>query len=679
MALINRSISNMYNGVSQQPPSIRLPSQAEVQENALSSVVYGVEKRPPTQYVAKLNARTDEDAYVHTINRDVNNQYVVVIVNGDIFVYDIDGTAQTISFPNGKSYLTATTPMDDFACVTVADYTFVVNKSITCAKGAAVSGGTYKGSKQTFLDLPASPANNDVWEIGGDANNNFDNYYVKYNTTEGIWRETIKPALLIDLDPATMPMQLVNNGAGTFTLEEVVWNPRTVGDDNSAVFPSFVDQQIKDVFFHRNRLGFIAGENVVFSRAGDYFNFFPETTTAVLDTDPVDVAVSHTKVATLKHALAFNTSLILFADQAQFQLTAKDVLSPASAAINVTTEFNVDSRCKPASASTSIFFSTTKGNFSSIKEYAVQPLTFTNDASDITAHVPKYLPKNLFKLASSNLDDILVGLSLDNRNELYVYKYYWATPDEKAQSAWSKWTVDAGAVILNADFIDTNLFMVVKRSDGMYIEKLNTQQGKDTDVGYRVHLDQRVNLLGAYDVGTNLTTYTVPYLVTGGTFKAVLDTGFTAQEGTELALTEASSTTLTIAGDYSASNSYVGREYTMLYTFSPIYWKDEKSLAVPHYKLKIKNFKLLYSNTGTFNVSVTPVNRSTNTYVFTGKTLGDTKLIIGNVSIGTGTYKFPVFADATQAVVSITSSSALPVSLQSAEYEASLNSRSKHL
>ena len=679
MALINRSISNMYNGVSQQPPSIRLPSQAEEQENALSSVVYGVEKRPPTQYVAKINSRTDTDSYIHTINRDVDNQFVVVVINGDLFVYDIDGTAQTVSFPDGKGYLTATNPMDDFACVTVADYTFVVNKTITCAAGVAVSGGTNMGSKQTFLDLPASPSNNDVWEIGGDANNNFDNYYVKYNSTAGIWRETIKPALLTDLDPSTMPMQLVNNGSGTFTLEEVTWNPRVVGDDASAVFPSFIGKEIKDVFFHRNRLGFIADENVIFSRAGDFFNFFPETTTVLLDTDPVDVAVSHTKVATLKHALAFNTSLILFADQAQFQLTAKDVLTPASAAINVTTEFNVDSRCKPSSASTSIFFSTTKGNYSSIKEYAVQPLTFTNDASDITAHVPKYVPKNLFKLASSNLDDVLMGFSLDNRNEIYVYKYYWASPEEKAQSSWSKFTLDTGATILNGDFIDTNLFMVVKRSDGMYIEKLNTQQGADTDVGYRVHLDQRITVTGAYDSPSNTTTFTTPYPVTGGTFKIVLGSSFTDQEGTELEVTVATANTLTISGDYSAGTVFLGRVYTMLYTFSPIYWKDEKSLTVPHYKLKIKNFKLLYSQTGTFNITVTPLNRDANSYIFTGKQLGSTKLIIGEVSIATGTFKFPVFSNATTTVVSITSASALPVSLQSAEYEASLNSRSKHV
>jgi hypothetical protein len=688
MSLINRAIPNLYNGVSQQPASLRLPSQAEEQINGISSVVYGVYKRPPTRHVAKINNLTNSDSYIHTINRDVNNQYVVVITNGDLKVYNIDGVEQTVSFPNGKDYLNATTPRDAFSVVTVADYSFVVNKTTTVAKLATVSGGTFKGAKQRFVDLPTSGlVNDDVWEIAGDASNNFDNYYVKYVSSAGVWRETIKPALLTSLDPATMPYQLVNNGGGNFTFSQVTWNTRLIGDDVSAVFPSFVGKQIQDVFFHRNRLGFIADENVIFSRAGDFFNFFPETTTAVLDTDPVDVAVSHTKVAILKHALSFNTSLMLFADQAQFQLTARDVLTPKTTAINVTTEFNIDSNAKPASASTSIFFATPKGNFSSIKEYAVQPLTFTNDASDITAHVPEYIPKNLFKLASSNLEDILIGLTLDERDAVYVYKYYWASPDEKVQSAWSKFKLDSGATILNADFIDTDLYMVVGRSDGMYLEVLKLQSGSDTDLQFLANLDQRITVTGIYNAGTNTTTWTTPYPVTGGTFKAVLGGSFTGQAGTELNLTVASANTLTATGDYSGGTVYLGRVYRFTYTFSPIIYKNEQKVSVPHYTMKLKNFKILYDQSGYFDVTVTPRNRDSfnytfrdnSSYTFTGKQLGSTTLKIGSISIASGDFKFPIFSDASTTVISVNSDSSLPVALQATEYEALLTSRSKHI
>ena len=54
MGLVSKSIPNFINGVSQQPPSLRLESQGEVQENGLSDVVDGLKKRPPSKFVKQF-------------------------------------------------------------------------------------------------------------------------------------------------------------------------------------------------------------------------------------------------------------------------------------------------------------------------------------------------------------------------------------------------------------------------------------------------------------------------------------------------------------------------------------------------------------------------------------------------------------------------------------------------
>lgn len=678
MGFINRSIPNLYNGVSQQPPPLRLTSQATEQINGLSSVVFGLSKRPNTNHIKKLNSDTLEDSFVHTINRDSTEQYKVIIKNGTLNVYDIAGVAQTVAFPDGTAYLVATNPLESFACVTVADYTFIVNKTITVLKGVATAGGTSKGSRQQFVDLPTTgQVVGDVWEIAGTGTNSFDNYFVKWDGT-GTWRETIKPGVLTQLNAATMPFRLVNNGGGNFTCSKNVWTDRLVGDDTSAAFPSFVDNKLADVFFHRNRLGFIASENVIFSRAGSFFNFFPETVTLVLDTDPVDVSVSHTKVAVLRHALAFNTSLMLFADQAQFQLTAKDILSPKTAVINVTTEFDIEAKAKPTSSGTSIFFGVTKGNYSGIKEYLVQPLTYTNDASDVTAHVPKYIPKNLFKLASSNLDNIVIALSKDERNTLYVYRYYWSSPDEKIQSSWSKFTIATGDVILDADFINTKLYLVIKRSDGTYLEAMDLQDVTDGSLGVRVLLDQKVAKTGIYDAGNNWTTWTLEYPV-DSTFKITLGETFTGQKASVKTPTAPTAYTLRVTGDYSSGLVYIGRPYTLRFTFSPVIYKDEQKVAVVHYKIKLKNFEILYDTTGYFRAEVSPDGRGEYAYVYSGKTLGDTSVLLGDISLGTGKFRFPVMGESTKSKISIVNDSILPCTIQAAEWEAVLTASSKHL
>ena len=81
MPLITEQISNLINGVSQQPPSLRLASQAQAQENGMSTVAEGIKKRPPLEHISKLTNKTDTDAYVHYINRDENERYTLITVS----------------------------------------------------------------------------------------------------------------------------------------------------------------------------------------------------------------------------------------------------------------------------------------------------------------------------------------------------------------------------------------------------------------------------------------------------------------------------------------------------------------------------------------------------------------------------------------------------------------------
>ena len=104
-----------------------------------------------------------------------------------------------------------------------------------------------------------------------------------------------------------------------FVLQPITYGERTVGDDTTNPFPSFANYDetdnldglftINDIFFHRNRLGFISDENVILSETADYFNYFSTTVLSILDTAPVDVAVSNNQVAILKSAIPFQESL----------------------------------------------------------------------------------------------------------------------------------------------------------------------------------------------------------------------------------------------------------------------------------------------------------------------------------------------------------------------------------
>lgn len=383
-----------------------------------------------------------------------------------------------------------------------------------------------------FSDLPASKVPDGFTaRISGDKNSAQDDYYVKWKGS--VYKETFKPKYPNDLekdnryqiDASTMPMQLYkafgNVGSGVSSMDKIYfvckavdWADRTVGDDTTNPFPSFVDYDdtvdtaglytINDIFFHRNRLGFISDENVILSEAAGYFNFFANTVLSVLDTSVIDVAVSNNQVAILKSAIPFQENLLLFSDLQQFKLTSDQFLTPTSVTVDVATNFETSTETKPVAAGKTIFFPFQRGSFSGVREYTIDIASETNDANEVTAHVPEYIGGTVKKMAVSSNEEVLFVLSDTDRKELVVYKYYYSD-QEKLQSCWSKWRFDAE--IVDVEFVGSVAFILFRRGSKIYLEKLNLSVDNATaymDDQIGVRLDRRVRL---YTGGTT----TIPY------------------------------------------------------------------------------------------------------------------------------------------------------------------------
>lgn len=488
MALVNKVIPNLYNGISQQAPSVRHESQGELQENCMSSIVYGLHRRPPLRFVKNLWNAGFNNTFVHLIDRSPDERYVIQFAPSGIKIYNIATDTFVTADDSGGTYVpyinygtNLFNPAEDLVVLTIADTTIILNKNVKPAKKTYTTmAGALQGTKQRFSDLPATPTAGHVWEIAGDNTNSFDNYYVRGTGTA--WVEHGRPGENYQLDPAYMPHKLVRNADGTWTFSTISWNDRLVGDLASIPFPSFVGKKMNDMFFFRNRLGFLADENIIFSRAGDFFNFFPETATAVLDSDPIDVSISHTKISILNHAVPFDKSLLIFSNTTQFQVESGDALTPKAIQIHQTTEFECSPKVRPVAAGPNVYFASEKQNNSDILEYFAQEYIASNDADNITAHCPAYLPKNIVKIAAASNQDLLFLLSSDERNAIYVYKYYWKG-DEKVQSSWSKWTF-GDEQIATMDVIEGKLYITSYRNNPNYMLRLwyiNLQEEVSTD------------------------------------------------------------------------------------------------------------------------------------------------------------------------------------------------------
>ena len=89
--LVSSSIPNLISGVSQQPWNVRLPTQGEEQVNCFSSVTDFLKRRPAMNAVARLMDAEEADAlgasiFLHPINRDEREKYIVLVHKGGIRV-----------------------------------------------------------------------------------------------------------------------------------------------------------------------------------------------------------------------------------------------------------------------------------------------------------------------------------------------------------------------------------------------------------------------------------------------------------------------------------------------------------------------------------------------------------------------------------------------------------------
>ena len=780
--MISSAIPNLVQGVSQQSPSLRLSSQSEEQINAFPSLVEGLKKRPPLEYVAKMRDSETLGSFTHLINRDTSERYFVFInANNQISIYDLNGIQKTITYPNGTAYLNSSTPSADFRAVTVADYTFIVNTTQTTAMNTTVSPdypfkgliavkqGDYNqrytiyldgniaanittsaddqletrtddiatrlatavnsqtnfsahadgstvvitktgnatfdlatydsladvglsatvGIVQRFDDLPDVAPHGYIVQVQGDQTNNFDDYYVKFvsdngtqnNLGKGVWVEWIKPNITYEINAATMPHLLIRQPNGSFTFEQADWGDRAVGDEISIPSPTFIGNKITDVFFFQNRLGLLSDENVIMSRTSEYFDFFATTARALLDNDPIDVAASHVKVSALKHAVAFDRKLLLFSDQTQFILKGGDFITPKNTSISQTTEYEADTDASPVSAGNVVYFTSKRGGFSAIREYYVVDDTDRSDATDITSHVSKYVPNGVSKLSASTAENSLICISNSSLDTIFLYKYHWVGR-EKRQSSWSKYTFN-GAVVLNAEFIGSILYVVLNKSGKTLLKKIHFDESRsDANQDYVTRLDYRIDntLVGkGYDSSTNLTTITTPYALVN---PVVVTRG--TNQGTLLNIVSVSGVVIKILGDYTTTDFFVGERYTMTYEFSEPTLKEPTAsggrVAITGGRLQIKHWLLRYQDSGDFKISVIQKqNLQQQEYVFTGRIVGGGSNLLGSTRLDSGDFKFPVMSKAERIRVLIESDSHLPCQFLSAEWEGNMHLRSRRV
>jgi hypothetical protein len=591
-----------------------------------------------------------------------------------------------------------------------------------------------KETVSSFSYLPAVAREGFFIKVASDPSSDLDDYWVKFSATdksslfgEGFWQECPAPGIKFKFSNGTLPLVIYRAAAGvlfvgpadgaarsitvgptTYNYTFPLWGERTAGDERTVPTPSFDGKAIRDHLIHRGRYVVFAGNSIVLSETDNIFNFFQDTSTTVLDTDPIDLLTPAEGSTTplLNWGIAVDESILAFSESAQFQVRAADaqVMTPKTTECIRLSGIDMNPLIPPKLAGPNVVFGTSETGFTGFREYQ-----FINTESrrlglnlggslSITSEVPRLIPSlaDVWDV-SEGLDFMVVSSPVD-RSKLYVYKYLWSTTQNslsKQQSAWQVWQFDGN--VQWAKFYENRLWLLVSYADGTYLCDMPTPELR-SDTVPDFCLDRAIdfpecnsdtettnNITATYDSGANRTTFTLPYSMTAET-AAVVRFDNTRQRSLQIGRASSGNQIICAEpGDWTADKITFGARYLSSHTFSTAYPPAsaegrDRIIKDQTGRLQILNWSVFHSDSGPYTIRVKRRARSADTVKrFSPRQVNVqlNTLDAFNGTLDTGRFRTMVGTRNLDCVVSVESDSVFPFTITGASWEGAYNDRAQ--
>lgn len=557
-------------------------------------------------------------------------------------------------------------------------------------------------------DLPDTCTDGYQVEVIGGADAVEDNYWIRFTADEtsafgkGKWIEAPAPGQFYKMNAATLPHQLIRTqntalntpvaglGAGDiyFTFGPMTLEERACGDANTAPFPFSALPNINDVFFFKNRLGFVGGQSVILSEAGRYFNFWRTTVRSVEDSDPIEITAANVKVSTLYSAVPFNDELVLWSDRSQYRLQGEPTLTPKTASIQPISEFQALPNARPAATGQTLLFGSPHENYSGVFEYFPIGDGTRYGSVDTTINVPTLIRNSVKEIVVCQAENTaVVRSSLDST--IYLYRYLY-NAQEKIQSAWAKFTLHTGK-ILGMEVYDSVLYLLVLSGSVSAICSLALDGANQIADLQNPHMDflttdEQIDPSDiTYDGVTDTTEIVVPWTpqtLEAGSVNAktytMIDRTTGDTRGANVPILSTVTNTITVRGDWGAGSGkkfWVGSIAPANITLPTVYLRSQRSGVIQAGTLRLRSGSVSYRNTGYFTVTVTQTgSRDPSIAEFSGYTVSETES--DSIPLSTGKFRFPVMSLNDYATITMETDAAWHVALIAIEWEAEYNARS---
>lgn len=498
--------------------------------------------------------------------------------------------------------------------------------------------------------------------------------------TDVVWRETagyiMQPSTVFAIGTVEDGVFYLAGSPAELTaltgVEVPEYKANKVGDDLSAPLPEFFGRGIDYLGLFQDRLVVGSGATLMFSRPGDYFNWFRKSIATVYDDDPWEGYALGSEDDTIKWSTTYDRNLLLYGKRFQYSVSGRQPLTPKTASIVTSSSFEDATDAAPKATGNYVIYSKWAGlpgrEVTSLHQVQAGIVADNPESTDISQQLDTLLsgiPLEIVPLTSPNI--VLLRTS-KHTDRVFTYSYIDGPQQERLFDSWSPWV-----------FSTSMGHLIGVSKDGGDIIMYFLRFGKDATGVDTVWVASEM-----FSRDSGLSDY--PYLDSLRPFSA-----FTAEEAyLNPANGPLSACSVAIAAGedkqfvglsldrweefqqvYSgyAASSWVGVNYDAYVTPTNPFAKDRNDQPILAGRLTLVRIEAAVADTGGMEAFVTIRNQPRKKVVdFAGRLLGAPANLLGTQPIATGKISATIGAEVRECSYTLAAKTWLPLTITSIDW-----------
>lgn len=509
------------------------------------------------------------------------------------------------------------------------------------------------------------------------------------NATTGwgpvIWRETAGYQIMPKL---AFIMATVNNGtlyvastaaklAALTGLAVPDYKANSVGDDLSSPVPEFFGRRIDYLGVFQDRLVIGSGATLLFSRPGDYLNWFRKSVSTVADDDPWEGFALGTEDDTIKWSTLYDRNLLLYGKRFQYVVSGRQPFTPKTASIIVSTAFEDAIDAEPKATGNFVIYGKYTGRegseISSIHQVQAGAIADSPESYKISQQLDTYLQGIPVELVTLTAPNMILLRTRSERNRVFTYSYLDDSQNGRLFDSWShwEWSDHVGKLVgLSRDSGDVLIYTLKKgyAASGVPSVWLAAERMvRDSALSDYPYMDS-LRPLNQY-----LTDSALSYL--NPSSGPVDDVAVAIERKDDRQFIGLPMVRYgEFARDYSTrfAASWVGVSYPAYVTPTNPYAKDRNEQPILTGRMTLGSVKVAVSETGGMEGHVTRYGKSAQTLDFSGRILANTANVIGRQPIVSTTLSVIIGGEVRECSYTLQAKTWLPLTITSIDWTGQL-------